>query len=152
MLSRHTGMSNRWLSFVLVDGSESRLVGNPRYQPQTIAFPPSCPLEFGHRGFVVGRVSEITRHLNPTQNDLKAIGVNVPVEGSLLLGQAQLFDSPLADKAWEAIERGIFTHVCPILFREHHEPLGSGSLWEASLITGDYPGCRNARILRKWET
>ena len=148
--AKHNGMSNRIVSFILVDESKSRLVGNPRYQAQTIAFPPSCFLEFGHRGFVVGHVTGISRCVNPTKDDLTALGVNVPVEGSCLLGEAQLFDSPLAGKAWEAIQRGVFTHVCPLLLRQHHEPLGSGSLVEVSLVTGDYPGCRNARILKTW--
>lgn len=150
-LAKVTGMSSRRLSFVIADESESRFKGNPRYQAQNIAFSPSCLLEFGHRGFAVGLVSGIIRYLNPTQHDLKSIGVNVPVEGSVLLGQAQLFDSLLADKAWEGLHRQIFTHVCPILLRPPGEPIGSGSLMEVSLITGDRPGCRNARILKTWE-
>jgi len=146
-----TGMSSRMIRFILLDESESRLVGSPRYQPQTIAYPDSCVLEFGHRGFAVGRVTGITRCVNPSEDELQALGVNVPVEGSCLIGEAQLFKSPLAGKAWEAIERGLFTHVCALLFTQPHEPLGGGTLVEVSLVNGDYPGCRNARIIHRWE-
>lgn len=152
-LSCHTGMSDRRLSFVIMDESESRLVGNPRYQPRTVALPPSCLLEFGHRGFVVGVVNLITRCFDGTKEGLRAIGYEVPgeVEGACLIGEAQLFNSSLADKAWEAIERGLFTHVCPVLFKEPHEALGGGKLVEVSLVTGSVPGCKNAKILRGWE-
>ena len=73
------------------------------------------------------------------------------VEGDCIIAQAQLFDSPLAEKAWKALERGIFTHVCPMILRDNREPLGTGMLVEVSLATDDNPGCPGARILKHWE-
>ena len=81
------------------------------------------------------------------------MGIEVPayVEGDCLIGDAQLFNSPLADRAWEAMEREIFSHVCVVVFRQNTQALGTGQLVEVSLTTDDYPGCQNARILKAWE-
>lgn len=147
----YTGMSSRMVKFVLVDESISRLVGSPRYQPRNITWPASCALEFGHRGFLVGMLTSITQCFDLPAEALKTLGIDVPIEGACLIGEAQLFNSRLADKAWEAMQRGLFTHVCPLLFRQPQEPLGGGTLVEVSLVSGDYPGCRNARIVKAWE-
>lgn len=154
-LAKPQGLSGRMVRFVLADESVTRFHGNPRLQPTKIALPPTavCHLEFGHRGFLVGVVSAFFPGYLDYRADLKQIGLEVPsfVEGDCILAQAQLFASPLADKAWEAIERGIFTHVCPLLLRNDTEPLGTGRLVEVSLTTGEYPGCPGARILKTWE-
>jgi hypothetical protein len=78
--------------------------------------------------------------------------IEVPpdVEGDCIIAQAQLFDSLLAEKAFEGLQRGIFTHVCPLILRKPDEPLGTGQLVEVSLTTDDYPGCPGARILKTW--
>lgn len=150
-LAQSSGMSTRMIKFVLVDESESRLVGNPRYQPRNITWPASCGLDFGHRGFLVGMLTSISQCFDLSAEALKTLGVDVPVEGACLIGEAKLFNSRLADKAWDAIQRGIFTHVCPILFQEQNKPLGAGRIVEVSLVTAELPGCRNARILKTWE-
>lgn len=154
-LAKPHGLSGRMVRFVLADESVTRFPGNPRLQPRSITLPPSlvCHLEFGHRGFVVGVVSAFFPGYVDCREDLKQIGLEVPsfVEGDCLIAQAQLFASPLADKAWEATERGIFTHVCPLLLRNDTEPLGTGRLVEVSLTTGEYPGCPGARVLKHWE-
>ncbi|QOJ34051.1 MAG: hypothetical protein HRU82_03400 [Nitrospira sp.] len=149
-LAHATGMSSRMVRFILADESVSRLSGNPRYQPRNITWPASCGLEFGHRGFLVGMLTSISQCFDLSAEALKTIGVDVPVEGACLVGEAQLFNSRLADKAWEAIQRGIFTHVCPLLYQQPNEPLGAGKLVEVSLVTGELPGCQNARILKAW--
>ena len=73
---------------------------------------------------------------------------------TFLLGFEELraqIDSPLAEKAWDALQRGIFTHVCPLVFRKCDEPVGTGQLVEISLVDGGYPGCQHARVLKTWE-
>ena len=145
--------SRRMVRFVLADESVTRLQGNPRLQPQRITLPGCCPLEFAHRGFVVGVVFGFFLGFAESRQDLQHLGIEVPatVEGDCIIAQAELFDSPLADKAWEAIGRGIFTHVCPLILRQDTEPLGTGQLVEVSLTTDDYPGCPGARVLKNWE-
>lgn len=151
-LAHASDMSSRMLRFILMDESASRLVGSPRYQPRNITWSASCALEFGHRGFLVGRLTSIIQCFDLPAEVLKALGIDDPVEGACLIGEAQLFKSRLADKAWEAIQRGIFTHVCPLLFRQPHQTLGTGQIVEVSLVTGELPGCRNARMLKAWES
>mgnify|MGYP001233833770 CR=1 FL=1 len=152
-LAQPRGLSRRMVQFVLMDESTTRLQGSPRLQPRRITLPATCPLEFAHRGFVVGIVSVFYLAFVETREDLKrGLGLDVPdhVEGDGIIAQAQLFDSPLADKAWEALERGIFTHVCPLILRHDTEALGTGKLVEVSLTTDDYPGCPGAKLLRIW--
>jgi len=96
-------------------------------------------------------LTSITQCFDLPAEALKTLGIDVPIEGACLIGEAQLFNSRLADKAWEAIQRGIFSHVCAVLFRQPNESPGTGSVVEVSLVTGDFPGCRNARILKTWE-
>lgn len=155
VLATPQGLSPRMVRFVLLDESETRLQGNPRLQPRRITLPSNaiCPLEFGHRGFVVGAVSAFFMGFKENADDLRHMQIDIPdwVEGECILAQAQLFDSPLADKAWEALQRGIFTHVCPLILRQNHEPIGTGQLVEVSLTTDDYPGCPGAKILKIWE-
>ncbi|MGH7216619.1 MAG: hypothetical protein ACREIG_05235 [Nitrospiraceae bacterium] len=83
---------------------------------------------------------------------LKQMQIDVPpdVEGDGFIAQARLFDSPLVGKAWDALQRGIFTHVCPLIFRKPDEPAGTDQLVEVSLTTSDYPSCPGARVLKTW--
>ncbi len=150
-LAKHTGMSNRMFRCVLVDESPSRLPGNPRLSPAEIV-PTPCYLEFGHQGFIVGQVAAFYFVPKNGRSLLQRMGIEVPsyVEGDCLIADAQLFCSPLADKAWEAIERGIFTHVCVVVFRQNSQALGTGQLVEVTLTTDDFPGCQNAKILKTW--
>ena len=148
-------LSRRMVRFVLLDESETRLQGHPRLQPRLITLPPTgtCWLEFGHRGFVVGAVSAFFMGFKENVDDLRRMQIDIPawVEGECIIAQAQLFASPLAAKAWEALQRGIFTHVCPLILRQDHEAIGTGQLVEVSLTTGDYPGCPGAKILTMWD-
>lgn len=153
ILAKPQGLSWRMVRFILADESVTRFQGNPRLQPRKMVLPKTCNLEFAHRGFVVGIVSTFFLDFTDYREDLKHIGAEIPasVEGDRIIAQAQLFDSPLAEKAWEALERGIFTHVCPMILRDNREPLGTGMLVEVSLATDDNPGCPGARILKHWE-
>jgi hypothetical protein len=137
-----------------MDQGETRFHGHYRLQPQQIVLPALCHLEFGHRGFVVGVVDAFVLGFTENRKDLNRLGIDLPadVEGDCILAHAQLFYSRLADKAWQALQRGIFTHVCPLILRENTDaPLGTGQLVEVSVTTGDYPGCPGARILKWWE-
>lgn len=154
-LATSQGLSPRRVRFCLMDESETRLQGNPRLQPRKIVLPSTstCLLEFGHRGFVVGVVFAFYLGFTENVDDLTYMGIEIPndIEGDCLVADAQLFDSPLADKAWDALRLGIFSHVCPLVFRKIDEPVGTGQLVEVSLVDGDYPGCQNARVLKTWE-
>ena len=154
-LATPQGLSSRMVRFVLLDESETRLQGNPRLQPRSITLPPTatCLFEFGHRGFAVGAVSAFFLGFKENVEDLRRMQIDIPawVEGECIIAQAQLFASPLADKAWEALRLGIFTHVCPLVFRKIDEPAGAGQLVEVSLVDGGYPGCQHARVLKVWE-
>lgn len=149
------GMSRRYLRCVVADQSVTTIKGISRLQPRNITFSSHSPcfLEFGHRGFLIGAVTFVALCPADAREDVKALGFHIPeeAEGDCLIATGQLFDSPLAAKAWEALQRGIFTHACPLLFRKLNEPLGSGQLVEVSLTTNDFPGCRNATILKTWE-
>ena len=94
-----------------------------------------------------------------TKDELRALthslpGIELPKEmkSDYVIGEATLFDSQLADKAWEALRLGIFSHVCPLVFRMSDEPAGTGQLIEVSLTTDDYPGCPGSKILKMWDT
>lgn len=152
-LAKPRGLSSRQLRFILMDESETRFPGQYKLQPQQVALPTTCHLEFGHRGFVVGIVSAFILGFDDRRAQIPALfGVELPkdTEGDYIVGQATLMDSPLADKAWDALQLGIFTHVCPLIFRTPDEPVGTGHLVEVSVTTGDYPGCPGARVLKTW--
>jgi hypothetical protein len=102
---------------------------------------------------VIGEVRSFYSVHRDSRETVRAMGVDVPnyVDGHCLVADAQLYDSRLAETAWDGIERGILSHVCPVVFRQHHEPMGAGQLVEVSLTTDYFPGCRNARILKAWE-
>ena len=151
IMAKPRGLSGRQIQFIVMDQSETRFPDRYRLQPQQIALPSTCHLEFGHRGFLIGIVSTFLLGFDEMRAQIPTMfGVELPkeVEGDYIVGQAILFDSPLADKAWDALRLGIFSHVCPLVFRKIDEPAGTGQLVEVSLVDGGYPGCSNARVLK----
>ena len=154
VLAKPRGLSRRQIQFIVMDQSETRFPDRYRFQPQRVTLPSTCHLEFGHRGFVVGIVHTFLLGFEELRERIPSMfSVELPeeVEGDYIVGQGTLFDSPLAEKAWDALRLGIFTHVCPLVFRKIDEPAGTGQLVELSLVAGDYPGCQNARVLKTWE-
>jgi hypothetical protein len=154
ILAKPRGLSRRHVQFVLMDEAETRFKEHYQLQPQQVVLPTTCYLEFAHRGFIVGIVNIFLLGFDEMRAQIPSLfGIELPknLEGDYIIAQATLFDSPLAEKAWEALERKIFTHVCPAIYREPHEPAGTGKLIEISLTSDDYPGCPNARVLKFWE-
>lgn len=147
--------NRRRFRFVLMDESATRFQGNPRLQPHRVLlpFPMRCPLTLSHTGFIVGSVYSFLLVSEEDKVALKSLGIEPPdfTEGKWILSEAELFDSPLADKAWQGLQQQIFTHTCPVLFRKPDEPTGGGELVEVALTPGDYPGCPRARVLKMWE-
>ena len=155
MARPHSLTSGRRIQFVLMDESVTRLQGNPRLQPQHIMlpYPMKCPLTLSHTGFVVGTVYSFLLISEPDREALKRLGIDQPdfTEGQWILSEAELFDSTLADTAWQGLQGQIFTHTCPVLLTKPGEPIGGGQLIEVALTPGDFPGCQNARVLKTWE-
>ena len=138
------------LTFVLMDESQTQLTGQPRLQPKQIVLATQCHLELGHSGFVIGAVTGYVLGIGAPLPPWFNLIVPSGLEGDLVIGHATLFDSPLAEKAQEGLTRGIFTHVCPVLWTPDGATVGTGGLVQVSLVPGDYPGCPNARVL-EWE-
>ena len=154
ILAKPRGLSSRQVQFIVMDQSETHFPDRYRFQPQQIALPSTCHLEFGHRGFVVGVVHTFLLGFDELRAQIPTMfNVELPkdLEGDYIVGQATLFDSPLAERAWDALRLGVFSHVCPLVFRKIDEPAGTGQLVEVSLVDGGYPGCQNAGVLRTWE-
>ena len=154
VMARTEAMSARRLRFVLMDEAPTRLPGNPRMVPRRVVLPRTCPLELGHTGFTIGVVSAFFLGFGEERQAMpSALGIEVPghLEGDYIIGTAQLFDSALAEKAWQGLRQNIFTHVCPNVLRPSGAPAGTGQLVQVTLCSGEYPGCSNARILKTWE-
>lgn len=151
-LAQYCGFSGKAFRCILVDESPSQLQGQHFINPAQLVVSP-CYLEFAHYGFVIGEVRSFYSVHRDSRDTVRDMGVEVPdyIEGHCIVADAQLYDSRLAEKAWNGIQQGVLTHVCPIVFRQHHEPMGAGTLVEVSLTTDYFPGCLNARIFRKWE-
>jgi hypothetical protein len=130
------------LTFVLLDESETNLPGHPRMRPTQIVLPTACRLELGHTGFLIGSIGAFF---------LGGALLNIPLpnglEGDFIIGQATFFDSALAERAQEGLTRGIFTHVCPVVWSTEGASPGTGLVVQVSLVSGDYPGCPNSRVL-----
>ncbi|MEP6890612.1 MAG: hypothetical protein ABI955_07960 [Nitrospirota bacterium] len=79
--------------------------------------------------------------------------MNTPelVEGDCVVGQAELYDSPLADIAWRGLERKIFSHVCAVVSQTPEDPFGTGDLVEIALVSEPEAACPGARVLKTWE-
>lgn len=119
-------------------------------QPKQIVLPVKCSLELAHTGFVIGAVYGFFLGVDAMREALPSLlNLKLPVElhGDYLIGQATFFNSALADKAWEGLVCGIFTHTCPVIWQPAGAPAGTGMLVQTSLVPGDYPGCPNARVL-----
>lgn len=154
-LAKPRGLSRRQVQFIVMDESETRHPGHYRFQPQRITLPNTCHLEFGHRGFVVGTVHPFLLGFDELRSQVHSMfefDLHEELRSDYIIGQATLFDSPLAEKAWDALRLGIFSHVCPLVLRRIDEPAGTGQLVEVSLVDGDYPGCPGAKIFKLWET
>ena len=67
-----------------------------------------------------------------------------------MIGEAQLYDSPLADIAWRGLQQGIFSHTCAVLAQEPDESDGTGSLAEIALVSEAEAACPGVRILKTW--
>jgi len=158
-IARAKGLSLRRITFVLLDEAEARLPGHPRFNPERIILPPSCPLELGHTGFVVGLACFSPEFILPRGGKPVDPSLSLPpdLEGGCILGTALLFDSPLADAAWLGLQRGIFSHVCPTLSKPSVVPAAYAeyadywALQQVSLATSDYPGLVHAKILKMQE-
>ena len=147
-------MSLRHVRFVVMDESASRLPGHTRLCPKTVVLPPQgCALELGHTGFVIGFVHAFITGFDELRSAIPSLfGFEIPPpapEGDFIVGTARLFESPLAEKTWQGLQQGIFTHVCPMTFVA--SPSGRDTLVQVTLTTGDYAGCPGARILTTWE-
>lgn len=139
------------LTFIAMDQSETRLPGHPRLQPKQIVLPTLCSLELGHSGFVVGFVYAFFLGIDDLRTVISSrLGLNTPAEirGDYLIGQATFFDSAMAEMAQEGLDRGIFTHTCPVVWSPDGALPGTGALVQVSLVCGDFPGCPNAKVLR----
>jgi len=154
LMAKPRGYSSRHIQFIIADELPTQFPGRYRFQPQRITLPNTCHLGFGHHGFVVGTVHPFLLGFDELRELVAAMfDFEIPKEmqGDYLIGQATLFHSPLADKAWDGLRLGIFTHVCPLVLRKVDEPVGTGQLVEVSLRTADYPGCSGAKIIKMWD-
>jgi len=153
---RSNDLSGRHVQFVLIDESQPRIPGQPPYRAKAVRIPHGVQFELGHTGFVIGVVHTFLPVFGELRYALpRALGIELPEglspQGDFVIAQATLFDSGLADRAWQGLERRIFLHVCPVIFRPDGEPEEGGQLVQVSLVPADMPGIPNARVLRRWE-
>ncbi len=144
ILARPRGLSPRYFRCVVSD--ESLMRGFPvpwrnRLGEWKVRLG-GQPLTLAHLGYAIG-VMELLWFGRPGEAE--------PVEGLFLMGQARLYESPLADAAWRGIQQGIFGAVCAVVVRPIEIELGGGELVEVALGELDQVGCVNARILEAWE-
>ena len=142
-----TGLSGRFVRFVVADQSPTKQVGHYPLRPAQIRLQPAkYPLTWGHRGYVIGLCFPVVLHP-------KEAHVNRPefVEGDCIIGVAELFDSKLADLAWEGLARKIFTHSCAVFSQRPEDPDGAGELVEIALVSEGEAACHGARVLKTWE-
>jgi len=154
---RSNDLSGRHVRFVLLDESQPRIPGQPPYRAKAVRIPQAVQFELGHAGFVIGEVHTFLPAFDELRQALpRALGIELPEglspQGDYIIATGSLFDSPLAEKAWEGLARGIFTHVCPVICRPDGEPEGGGELVQVSLVPADMPGIPNARVLKTWES
>lgn len=154
---RSNDLSGRHVQFVLIDESQPRVRGQQPYRAKAVRIQQAVQLEMGHAGFVVGLVHTFLPAFDELRYALpRALGIEMPADlspqGDFVIATATLLDSPLAEKAWEGLTRGIFTHVCPVIFLPDGEPEGGGELVQVSLVPADMPGIQNARVLKTWES
>jgi hypothetical protein len=133
------GFSARGFSCILLDESPTRFPGAWRHRVREITYRAGDHylLTLSHTGLVIGSVGNIR---------LGVPGEVDGVEGDFLMAQARLYDSALADRAWNGIMLSLFAMVCPIIARTPTAPVGTGELVEVAL--GDVGGCPGARITK----
>ena len=93
-LSIDRGFSDRFVRFVLCDQSRTKHVGNYPLQPARIRIQPGSYLfTLGHSGFEIGRCPVVKLH----PKEMTRVFLHLPnfVDGDCLIGEAQLYDSPL---------------------------------------------------------
>ena len=146
-MARPRGLSARRVRCIIGDESPTCFPGAWRYRPQAWTYADDLNVTLGHLSFIVGRVE----HVYPGSRDQWAAEKQKVdgATGEFVIGEVRLYDSDLADAAWEGIRQGIFGHVCAILVRSTTAPLGTGELLEVALT--DRPACPGARILETWE-
>lgn len=148
-LAKPRGFSSRRLKFIVGDeGPTRRKDGRPLRPQEWIYAWSGTPFALEHLGLVVGMCDRLVGV--PNDPVVRSIMDDIPeAVGNFLLGEALLYDSPLADAVWLGIQRGIFKFACPVLLRSLNTPLDSGELVEVCLT--HRPVCLGARLLRYWE-
>jgi hypothetical protein len=135
------GLSRRKFECIIADSSPTKFPGNPRFNISKWTYPSGgLYLELGHLGRYIGVLEHIW---------LGSPSKVQTVEPPFIMAQATFFDSELAERAWQGLQRGIFTHVSPVLLLPTNEPTGPAILLRAGLT--DVPSCENARVIRSWE-
>lgn len=147
-LAQPRGLSRRRLRFIIADEGPTLFPGGRRLQPKRhLFYPHGQVFALAHLGFAIGQMTAVWL---AEPKDLEGI----EYERSALLGEAVLYDSRLAERAWKGIEEGIFAHVCgtsKIMTLTQR----SGAVWQKDLLLEvaliDRPACQNAKILKAWE-
>lgn len=140
-MARPRGFGWRRLTFIIADESPLHFPGQPRLRPGTWTFRESGQmLILAHLQFAVGVLQRVW---------LAQPGEVTDVEGQAILGEAALYNSPLAEATWLGIQRGIFTGVSPIVIRNLTDPFGGGELLEVGI--GDNHIGPKAKLLRTWD-
>ncbi|WP_447979029.1 hypothetical protein [Candidatus Nitrospira bockiana] len=151
-LARPRGLSNRRLWLIVVDETPPRIPA-ARQHPHQLSFALGGQLlTLEHLGFAIGVCEDIVPGVPSSDEwyEHAAAIQRVPeAVGAFIVGTARLYNSALADAAWLGLERGIFGHVCPVIFRATGEPAGTGELVEIALTHRPvFPG---SRVLKWWE-
>lgn len=139
------------LTCVLMDESQTKLIGNPRLRPKEITLPSAAGMEIAHTGFVVGMFHS---YILGEANDGEGLSlapystVSIPdnLEGAFIVAVGCFYDSPLAERALEGIKKNLLSHVCPIIWTPPGADVGTGKLVEISLVA-DFPGCPLSQII-----
>jgi hypothetical protein len=140
-MAKPRSYSWRKVRFVIGDESPTHFPGHWRQRPQDWTYTLNGqPLTLSHFPFIIGVVQKVWRGSPQEAPD---------AEGVCVVGEALLYDSPLADAAWRGIERGIFGAVSPILIRPLADPPGAGYVYAIGLT--DQPVCPGAKILKTWD-
>jgi hypothetical protein len=134
------GFSHKHVRFIAADESETNFPGRYRLLPRRIAFTTDgIPLGL-HLGYFIGQVFNLR---------LAQPGEIPSAHGDCLIGEGLLYDSRLAEAAWQGLHRGIFSHACAVLLQPPGTPQGTGGILHIDLT--DEPGCPGALVLKFWE-
>lgn len=142
-MARPSGLSERRFRALIGDESPTRFRGAFRYRPSEWKVQAGGQrLTLAHLGYIVGLFEHVW-YGHPEEAP--------HAEGTFLMGQARLYDSRLADAAWEGIRRGIFGGVCAVVVRPADAEPGTGELVEVALAELDQVGQPAARIVETRE-